>query len=418
MKYQAIGCAIPLLVASMLIQAESMADVEWTGWLGPNRDGQSNAFDPPTDWPEKLTKQWQVKVGTGYGSPLVSGGRVFQHARQNESEVVWCLDLASGDVVWRKEYPTPFKMGGGGEQHGKGPKSSPVLSAGRLFTMSITGTLRAWDTKSGELLWKRDYRDLLSKTHPYWGASTSPIVDENRVIAHFGSDDEGMLVALDVASGQEIWTQGNDGASYSSPLLAELDGVRQIVEWNHRALVGVESKTGRLLWEQPFPHAGHNQNMPTPAVHKGCVLLGGENRGIHSFCPQLDNGAWSVTEKWHQDKVALDMSSAIINNDLLFGFSHYGKGKHFCLNPTTGDILWQGPGRTGQNVMYLSITDHLVALLDNGQLQFISANSDGFRSVAAFRVATTPTTWAPPVMLPDGVLIKDLDTVARWSFRD
>ena len=246
-------------VVTMLLANLSNAETHWPGWLGPDRNGWVSGFEPPATWPDNLEKAWRVEVGTGYGSPLVSGGRVYQHARQGEDEVVWCFDLKTGEVKWRKSYAAPFKIGSGGEFHGKGPKSCPALADGRLFTLSIAGILSAWNTESGELLWRQDYSDRFEKSHPYWGVSTSPLVDGKRVIVHFGGDDRGALVALDVASGEEIWSHGKDGASYSSPLLAEIAGVRQIVEWNHRALVGVESKTGRLLWEYPAVGRGVTQ---------------------------------------------------------------------------------------------------------------------------------------------------------------
>jgi outer membrane protein assembly factor BamB len=389
-------------------------DVHWPGWLGPERNGWVSSFLQPTPWPEKLDRQWKVEVGTGYGSPLVSAGRVYQHARQGDDEVVWCLDLESGAVNWRKSYAAPFKIGGGGEWHGKGPKSSPVLADGRVFTMSIAGILSAWDANSGKLLWRRDYRQRFEKGHPYWGASTSPIVDGNRVIVHFGSDAKGALIALDVKNGKEVWSHGKDGPSYSSPLLVEIQGIRQIVEWNHRALVGVACESGQQLWEYPFPHTGHNQNMPTPVFHNGHVLLGGENRGIHSLAPQLDGSVWTVKERWFQKKVALDMSTAVVNGDLLFGFSHYGSGRLFCLDIKTGAVLWQGPGRTGQNAMFLSIPGYVLALLDGGEVQIIKATGDRFEKVGSWRVAESPT-WAPPVLLKSGILVKDHESLIRWS---
>ena len=386
----------------------------WPGWLGPRRDGWVSDFRPPKRWPTTLTKSWQVKVGTGYGSPLVAGNRVYQHARQGGDEVLWCFDLATGKTRWRQSYPAPFKIGGGGEYHGKGPKSSPVMADGRIFTMGITGKLIAWDAASGKRLWSRDYDARFKKSHPYWGASTSPIVDEKRVIVHFGTDERGTLVALDVATGKEIWSQGKDGPSYSSPLLVDIQGVRQVVEWNHRALTGGESRTGKFLWEYPFPHVGSDQNMPTPAFHEGRVLLGGENRGILGLEPRRKDGAWSVKVLWHQKKVALDMSSAVVNGELLYGFSHYNKGRLFCLDIKTGQVLWQGPGRTGRNVMFLSVPGHVVALIDNGQLQVVSANRKSFQPKATYRVAAGGT-WAPPVLLGDGVLVKDRDTLTLWS---
>lgn len=407
--------SILVVLVSLLTVSTTMAEDFWPGWLGPERNGWVNGFTPPSRWPAELTRGWQRDVGTGYGSPLVSGGRVYVHARQGEEEVAWCLDLKTGDVIWRQAYPAPFKIGGGGEYHGKGPKSCPVLADGRLFTMSISGTLAAWDAASGKLLWRRNYDAQFTKSHPYWGASTSPIVDGKHVIVHFGTDDQGALVALDVARGKQAWSLGKAGASYSSPLVVEIDKVRQVVEWNHQALVGVDITSGRLLWEHPFPHIGSDQNMPTPAFHNGRILLGGENRGIHSLQPRLAGDRWTVKENWHQEKLALDMSSAVINDELLYGFSHYDSGRLFCLDPRTGEIRWQGPPRTGRNVMFLSIPGYVVALIDSGELQIVAASGKEYKKVASYRVAEGGT-WAPPVLLEKGLLVKDVKTLTLWSW--
>jgi outer membrane protein assembly factor BamB len=403
-----------LCLSALCASNTATANDEWTGWLGPKRNGWVSDYQPPAQWPSSLTKVWEVKVGTGYGSPLVADGRVFQHARQADDEVVWCFDLKTGDVKWRKSLAVPFKIAGGGDYHGKGPKSSPVMAEGRVFTLSITGILSAWSATSGELLWQRDYDSRFGKSHPNWGASTSPLVDGDRVIVHFGTDQEGALIALDAASGGEVWSHGKDGPSYSSPLLVEIQGVRQVVEWNHRALVGVDSKSGRFLWEYPFPHIGSDQNMPTPAFHNGRVLLGGENRGIHSIQPTLIDGKWSVKDLWHQKSVALDMSSAVMNGKMLFGFSHYDRGRIFCLDPRTGQIRWEGPPRTGQNVMFLSMPGYVAALINNGDLQILKATSDRFDKVASYRVAEGRT-WAPPVLLTEGFLVKDHEKLTLWS---
>ena len=404
-----------LLAATIAGTSLSAADTEWPGLLGPERNGWVDYFQPPAEWPKSLNKVWQVDVGTGYGSPLVAGDRVYQHARQGSDEVLWCLDLKSGEEIWKQAHAVPFKASPGGEWHGTGPKSSPVMADGRIFTMSILGDISAWDAASGDLLWRSAYGKRFRRNHPNWGVSTSPIVDGDRVVAHFGNDDEGALIALDAATGKEMWTQGKDGASYSSPLAVEIHGVRQIIDWNHRAIVGVESETGKSLWEFPFPHLTHNQNMPTPTFHEGRILLGGENRGIHCLEPRVTDDQWSVKDHWFQKDVALDMSTAVINGDLLFGFSHYKKGQLFCLNTESGEILWQGPGRLGQNVAFLSIPDHIVALLDSGRVQVIKASGGTLEEVASYQVADSPT-WAPPILLPDGLLVKDQNSLTLWSF--
>ena len=405
-----------LALAGALIPVLPAADLVWPGLLGPQRDGWVEHFKIPARWPKQLKKEWSVEVGAGYGTPLVEGQRVYQHARQGEEEVIWCVDLASGKQIWRKSYKNPFKIGGGGERHGKGPKSCPVMADGRLFTLSITGMIHAWDMESGSLLWRKDYRGKWEKgNQPNWGVSTSPIVDGERLIVHLGNDGVGALMAFDVKSGREVWSQGEHGTSYSSPLLVEIAGVRQVVQWNHETLAGVESRTGKLLWEYPAPHRSHNQNMPTPVFHKGRILLGGENRGIKCLEPLLKDGKWSVNRLWHQRKVALDMSTAVINGDHLYGMSHFKMGQIFCLDPRDGTIRWLSEGRVGQNVAFLALEGHVAALRANGELRIIAADPAAYRARAAYRVAPDQT-WAPPVLLDSKILIKDLNRLTLWSF--
>lgn len=388
---------------------------KWTGWLGSDRTGWVDGFEPPLTWPERLTQVWRIRVGTGYGSPLVSDGRIYLHTREGKNEVTRCLSLEDGIEIWREQLPVPFRAAPGGEFHGPGPKASPFLTGQRLFTMSITGTLSAWDSQSGSLTWSQNYDDEFGQSHPNWGASTSPIADADKVYVHFGTDKRGALVAMEQSSGKEIWRLGDDGPSYSSPLIAELEGIPQIIEWNHRALVGTDLKDGERLWEFPFPHIGPDQNMPTPQIHQGRILLGGENRGIHSIHPELKDGKWAVTDRWHTRKVSLNMSSAVMNGGFLFGLSHFKQGQYFCLDPENGEVLWEGPPRTAKNATFLSMPGHVAALVDHGLLQIIKANPRKFEITAEYRVAEDRT-WAPPVFLSEGVLIKDHEHLTLWSF--
>ncbi len=391
------------------------AEAFWPGWLGPNRDGWVGTFKAPKTWPAKLQTAWRIKVGEGYGTPLVIGDRVFQHARLGEKEVVWALDLKTGRKVWQTYFETPFKIGGGGEKHGKGPKANPAYANGRLFVMSIAGRLSALDAAEGKVLWRADYDSKFQPSHPRWGMCNSPVVDANRVIAHFGNDESGLLAAFDVRSGKEIWTQGNDLPSYSSPTVVTHKGIRQVIEWNRRALVGVNVKTGNLLWEYPFPRVGTNQNMPTPAFYQGKVLLGGENRGLHGIEPKLENGKWTVSSYWSNRKVSLDMATAIVNDGRLYGLSHLSRGRIFCADSHTGEILWQSPERTADNATFLAFSGYIMVLLNKGELRVVKADAERYEQVAAWQVADTPT-WAAPVLLQQGVLIKDRDHLTFWTF--
>ena len=410
-NYALLTCLILLLSSSGLL-AESPF---WPGWLGPNRDGWVKDVIPPKVWPEKLTQVWKIEVGTGYGTPLVQGDLVFTHTRQGEQEVMQCVDLKTGQTRWRQAFDMPFKIGGGGEYHGKGPKSNPILADGRIFSLSISGVLAAWDAKSGKQLWVRDYSEQFEKGHPYWGASTSPIVSGSRVMVHFGNDEVGALVAMDAKSGRELWRSGKDGTAYASPLLADFGGVHQIVQWNHEALVGVAVKTGVELWRFPLPHLTHNQNMPTPAVHDGHVIVGGENRGMYSLQPVVNGGKWSVKERWFQPKAALDMSSAIVSGDRIYGMTHYNAGQLFCLDTKTGEFVWQGPPRSANNVTFLAMPGYVAALINNGHLKILRSGTDQYDEVRSYKVAEDAT-WAAPVFLQGKILIKDVNTLTLWTY--
>lgn len=412
--YVILRVVVLLLICSAF---SARAETYWPGLLGPARSGWVGDFEAPNPWPKQLKKLWQVAVGTGYGSPIIADGRIYQHAREGEDEVLWCLDLETGAVQWRKTYPVPFKMGGGGEWHGKGPKSSPIFADGRIFTFGITGVLSAWEASNGDLQWQRDYHSRFDKPYPYWGACTSPIVDDDRVVVHFGGDDEGVLIAHDVKTGGVVWQQGEHGAAYSSPLVTEIHGVRQIVEWNHDGLAGVESASGRLLWEFHLPHVGTNQNMPTPSIHRDHILVGGENRGLRSVRIERDGDLWQASEVWLQRKTPLDMSSAVINGNRLYGFTHYNSGSLFCLDVVDGRIVWEGPARAGDNATLLSTAGFVVVLLDSGKLLVIKATDDDYQPVVSYQVADSPT-WAPPILLSNGLLVKDQGTLTLWSLEN
>lgn len=393
----------------------SIAEIAWPGWLGPARDGWVDDFEAPAPWPKQLDRDWTVEVGSGYGTPLVWKSRVYQHARQGEEEVVLCLDRATGKTIWKNSQPVSFEIGGGGERHGKGPKSNPYFVHGKVFTYSITGTLTAWDAQTGNLLWHKDHRSQFDKPYPYWGASASPVADEKRVFVHFGGDEQGFLAAMEIESGRELWRQGRSGASYSSPLVVTLYETPQVIDWDHESISGVEIDSGRVLWDYPLPHRGTNQNMPTPSIYEGLVLVGGENRGLYGLTPKLEEGIWRVEERWHQRRVALDMSTAIVQDGALYGFSHLGLGRLFCVSIHDGSILWQGPGRAGQNATFLNIKEQVIVLMDDGRLKIIAASKDRLHVLREY-VVSERSTWAAPVLLEEGFLIKDASHLTLWKF--
>ncbi|MBA2305245.1 MAG: PQQ-binding-like beta-propeller repeat protein, partial [Acidobacteria bacterium] len=169
-----------LLLSSPVLLAQSQ-------WRGAHRDGIVESFTPPATWPERPTQVWTVNVGSGHSSPVVLGSRVFVFSRLGEQEAMTAYDIATGKQIWRQSYDAPYQLNPAATGHGKGPKSTPVIDRGRIFALGIGGILSGFDAASGRvLLWRQDFRADFKTTSPDFGASVSPLVDGDHVIAHAG----------------------------------------------------------------------------------------------------------------------------------------------------------------------------------------------------------------------------------------
>lgn len=408
-------CLGPIIAAGSISCPASEESSSWTGWLGPDRSARAQGFETPETWPEKLTQRWRVEVGEGYATPLVVGDRIFQHARQGDDEVLWCLDRETGDSIWRKSMPVEFVAGRNGEGHGLGPKSTPTYAKGRVLTLSITGVLTAWSAEDGKLLWRRDFRENFKVSHPYWGTATSPIVDGDRVFAHTGSCEDGALFCIDIETGKDIWVREDEANCYSSPRVETIDGVRQLVEFNHEGLCGIDVENGDLLWKYAYPHRANNQNVPTPARTGNIFVVGGEDRRVFGVrVGKVDDG-WKAEELWAHRDAALEMSSPVVHDGLVYGFSTFKTGQFFCLDPVTGTVKWEGAPRMGGNAQLLSLPGCILTLTDDGTCRLLRASGEKYEVIRNYQVANDKT-WAAPALVHDRLLIKDQEHLTSWDF--
>src|SRR5574339_1254633 len=175
-----------LVVLTIAIRPAAGAAQEWNQWRGPSRTGAAPTFTPPASWPERPTQVWKAQVGIGHSSPVIAAGRVYLFSRSGEQEAISARDLASGRELWRQAYAAPYQMNPAAASHGKGPKSTPVVDRGRAFTFGIAGTLSAWQTQDGKLLWRKDFKKDFPSTVPEFGVAMSPIVADNLLILHAG----------------------------------------------------------------------------------------------------------------------------------------------------------------------------------------------------------------------------------------
>jgi len=386
---------------------------EWPQWRGPHRDGALSAGDAPASWPEHLQVRWKVTVGEGHASPILARGRIFVFTRQQGNEIASSIDPASGKVIWQQSYPAPFKMHPAAVQHGEGPKSTPVLHDGKLFTFGISGILTCWDGDTGAVRWRKEFQ--YREKWPLFGTAMSPVVDRGLLIAHVGGNDDGALAAFDAASGEVKWQWKGDGPAYASPIVADFGGTRQVITETQNNIVGVSASNGQLLWKIPFT-TEYLQNIPSPLLYHDLVILSGLAKGIFAVRPAAKDGKWSAETVWRNTDISMYMSSPVLEDDLIFGFSHYKKGQFFCVDARTGATKWTSPPRQGDNAAVLIGGGNLILLKDDAQLVIAKAVGSSFEPLRNYTVADSPT-WAHPLILRNGVVIKDAGTLAFWSVK-
>jgi outer membrane protein assembly factor BamB len=403
--------AILLISGNILVlQAQQRASNDWPQWRGPNRDGAAPAPTDPKAWPEQLTQKWKVDVGLGYATPIVIGNRIYQFARQGEREVMSAIDADSGKVLWQTGHAAPFTMHSATTQHGPGPKSTPVFSNGRLYSIGMTGIVTAYDAASGKQLWQKPGSTTVPMftTHAF-----SPIVDRGVVIFHLGGHNEGALTALDANTGDVKWTWKGDGPGYGSPILAEIGGTRQIITITQGKLVGVDAANGTLLWERPYVIANFT-NSVTPVMFGQTLIVSG-NGGPTTALSITKKGAEWVTETvWENADVPLRMSDAVIAGDVLFGMTTRNSGQYFAVDAKSGKTLWTSEGRQGGHAAIARAGDLLFSLEDDGELVVARNSKTGFEPLHRYKVSDSAT-WTQAAYSGNRVFVKDVSSLALWT---
>ena len=400
---------LTLLAAVTTSPAAQSPSADWPQWRGPNRDGSIASFVEPKSWPETLARKWKVDVGLGYASPVLVGSRVYLFSRQGDNEVLQALNADTGAKIWDTRYPASFTMNPAAARHEKGPKATPTFAGGKLFTLGMTGIVTATDAATGKRLWQTP----ASQPGPLYHTSMSPLVDRGLAIVHVGSHNQGALTAYDVNTGAVKWHWDGDGPGYASPIVAELEGTRQVITFTQDNLVGVSASTGDLLWRRPFKTRS-TQNCITPLMYGQTVIVSGLDKGVTAFKVVKANSQWNTVDVWENTDVAMYMTNGVIVRDTLVAMSHKNSGQFFFLDLKTGKTVWTGAPRQATNAAIVRAGDLLFVLKDNAELLVTRSGAAGLETVRTYTVADSAT-WAEPVVWGNRVFVKDVATLALWT---
>jgi outer membrane protein assembly factor BamB len=381
----------------------------WPQWRGPARDGVASAFTVPATWPAQLTKKWEVNVGAGHASPVIAGDRVILHSRQGNREIVAAYDLATGKQLWQEGVEAPYTMNPAATGHGPGPKSTPAIAAGRVFTLGISGILSAHDLNTGKLLWRKNP----PPAPPEFGTAMSPLVDGSNVIAFLGGSNAGALTAVDAASGAVKWEWKGDGPAYSSPVIGTFGGTRHVIVQSQNRLVSVDASNGQLLWELPIK-TPYEQNSVTPLIVGDLVIYAGlENPTVALRLARTGN-KWTATPAWRNESVSMYMSSPAVNGSTLFGLSNKNRGQFFAIDTASGKTLWTTRGREAENASIVRAGEYLLLATTNSELIVARANAARYEELKRYVVADSAM-WAHPAFAGRTIIVKDVNKLIAWA---
>jgi outer membrane protein assembly factor BamB len=400
-----------LLILPIIVQTAYPQD--WTQWRGPNRDGVVANFAVPAAWPEKLKLIWKTPIGGGYSSPVVSKDKAWIFSRKEDEEVVSCLDLKTGKVLWSKSYGVPFKKNQYAVQMGKGPHSTPLYYQGKLYTLGVNAVLSCFDANTGTLKWRKDF-GIPDTSKMFCGTAMSPVVENGNVIVHTGDDIKGgLMTAFEATTGKEKWQLNCDGPGYASPIVVTLEGTRQLVTMTDKSVIGVEVQKGTQLWRLPWPDEW-NENIVTPTLYKNTLILSGVRKGTMAVQVEKSGAQWTTKQVWHNPELTMYMNSPVLDGEYFYGMSAKRKGQFFCAEAATGKVRWMTEGREGAQASMLNTKDALFILTSDAHLVVAQKAIDQFQPLAKYSVADSPT-YTHPILFGKRILIKDNANVALWS---
>jgi len=380
-------------------------DAAWPGFRGPERDSVIRGVRIETDWSRSPPVQlWRRPVGPGWSSFAVGGDRVFTQEQRGDDEIVSAYNLKTGAPVWRHRDAARFWE----SNAGAGPRGTPTLSHGRVYTLGATGLLNALDARDGSVVWSRNAASDTGRKIPDWGIASSPLVVGDVVIAATA----GLLAAYDVATGKPRWFGPKGGSGYSSPHLSTIDGVAQVVLVNGPGAIGVAPSDGTVLWK----HAWSGDSIVQPAVLAGGDLLIGSGSGLAANAGMLrltvahEPGGWTVKERWTSAGLKPYFNDFVVHEGHAFGFDGSILA---CIDLEDGTRKWKG-GRYGHGqLVVLPDSDVLLVLSEEGELALVAATPDKFTELARFPVLEGKT-WNHPVLVGDVLLVRNDQEMAAF----
>jgi outer membrane protein assembly factor BamB len=390
-------------------------DHDWPELLGVDRMGRVDRISIASDWqsqPPKLL--WRHPVGLGWSGFAVVGRAAVNLEQRDEKECVVCYDLQTGTELWCHGEITRFP-----HEYGDGPRSTPTIRAGRVYSMGATGILTCVDFETGTLIWKQSVFADSTKENLIFGMSGSPVVIQDLVIVTPGVEQGGAAIAFSAKTGDEVWRAGDDEASYASPTATVLCGQTQILSFNGAGLRSY-SLDGKELWLQPWVTQGESRvnvaqpltlgmqdiDEPTGADESGrpwakVLISSGYDRGTGLLKVTHQETGWKSEVLWESAQLKSKLSNLVVYRNHAYGLDN---GIMTCIDLETGERKWKR-GRYGHGKI-LIVRDKLLIQAESGEIVLVQADPSALIELAKFE-ALTSKTWNNLALSGDIVVVRN-----------
>ncbi len=363
-------------VESDKIDLATTSESDFPRFLGPNGNGTVDVT-LATDWnaqpPEQVWKN--EEFGAGWAGFVAVNGYAVTLEQRGENEITSCYEVETGELRWMHlEEARHLTVPGG-----IGPRSTPTIYEDKVYSLGATGILCCLDGADGSLIWRKNLQEEIGTTPDQemariaWGRSSSPLLDNNRVIVPLGMPNGASLIAFDAESGEELWRQGQHQASYASPMIATLDGVRQIVAVCESEVCGHDAETGEQLWEFPWPgssSANASCSQPIDVGSNQLFLSKGYAHGASLVEIKQGEAGWTVDELWHSSRVMkTKFTNAVLHEGHIYGIDD---GILSCVDVKTGKRQWKR-GRVGHGQV-LKTPGALLVQAESGDVLLFALN--------------------------------------------
>lgn len=387
----------PVPSAAYVPADASISALEYPQFLGTQRNGSVTGVRLSDDWAARAPRLvWRRPIGAGWSGFAVARGLAVTQEQRGNREMVVAYSLADGTPRWSHGDEAHYQSTIAGE----GPRATPTISSGRVFTLGSTGLLNCLDLETGRAVWRRDIGADNDSPLPEWGRSSSPLIVDDLVVVSVGGSAGRSLVAYHRDTGEPVWRAGDDLASYSSPIVATLASVRQIVVLNHSSIAAHDPATGRVLWNHPWPRTAPSVAAPLVLSDTRVLLSAGYGIGSRLLEVSRDGDAVNQTLVWESTRLKAKFTNPVLHDGFVYGLDD---GVLVCLNPANGERRWKG-GRYGHGQTIL-VGNRLIVQTEDGDIVLVDASPDAHRELARFTVFDGKT-WNPPALAGRFLLVR------------